>query len=55
MKKKKSSFFSRAAALLLVMMLTMAQTAWADNINVETAADFGTLTDGKYTLVNGNT
>ena len=40
--------------LLLVMMLTTA-TAWADNINVETAADFGTLTDGKYTLVNGNT
>ena len=45
----------RAAMLLLVMMLTMAQTAWADNINVETAAGFGTLTDGKYTLVNGNT
>ena len=45
----------RAAMLLLVMMLTMAQTAWADNINVATAAGFGTLTDGKYTLVNGNT
>ncbi len=44
----------RAAMLLLVMMLTTA-TAWADNINVETAAGFGTLTDGKYTLVNGNT
>ena len=44
----------RAAMLLLVMMLT-ATTAWADNINVETAAGFGTLTDGKYTLVNGNT
>ena len=44
----------RAAMLLLVMLLT-ATTAWADNINVETAAGFGTLTDGKYTLVNGNT
>ena len=45
---------TRFALTLLVMMLTTA-TAWADNINVETAAGFGTLTDGKYTLVNGNT
>ena len=44
----------RQLLTLLVMLLT-ATTAWADNINVETAADFGTLTDGKYTLVNGNT
>lgn len=46
---------TRFALTLLVMMLTMTQAAWADNINVETAAGFGTLTDGKYTLVNGNT
>jgi hypothetical protein len=45
----------RAAMLLLVMMFTMAQTACADNINVATADSFGTLTDGKYTLINGNT
>lgn len=47
---------TRRAAMLLVIILTMtAQTAWADDINVATADGFGTLTDGKYTLVNGNT
>ena len=41
--------------IFVAALLTMAQTAWADNINVATADGFGTLTDGKYTLVNGNT
>ena len=45
---------TRRAAMLLVMMLTT-MTVWADNINVATADGFGTLTDGKYTLINGNT
>ena len=36
---------TRFALTLLVMMLTTA-TAWADNINVATAAGFGTLTAG---------
>ena len=49
-----SAHKGRQLLTLLVMLLT-ATTAWADNINVETAAGFGTLTDGKYTLINGNT
>ena len=56
--KKTITFLSKRAAMMLLatMLLTLtAQTAWADNIDVATAAGFGTLTDGKYTLVNGNT
>ena len=56
--KKTITFLSKRAAMMLLatMLLTLtAQTAWADNIDVATAAGFGTLTDGKYTLINGNT
>lgn len=42
--------------LFLILAATLLPTGvWGDNVEVNNTVKFGTLTDGKYTLVGGNT
>ena len=45
----------RKGLLITLTLLFVCPGVWGADVNVSVASDFGTLTDGKYTLVGGNT
>ncbi len=45
----------RKGLLITLTLLFVCPGVWGANVNVSQASDFGALTDGKYTLIGGNT